>query len=94
MLQSEGQGAWCVVKPGADTEKLLDYEDFVCSKINCHGITDYGGSCYYPMRLRNYASVIINLYYQARGRHFSDCDFNGTGVIAVTDPSEFFYFSL
>ncbi|CAN1256115.1 hypothetical protein LINPERPRIM_LOCUS9210 [Linum perenne] len=29
----------------------------------------------------------MNLHYQASGRHDFDCDFKGSGVVSLTDPS-------
>uniref|UniRef100_A0A0D3C640 X8 domain-containing protein n=1 Tax=Brassica oleracea var. oleracea TaxID=109376 RepID=A0A0D3C640_BRAOL len=46
-----------------------------------------GGSCYDPNTPVNHASVAMNLYYQAQGRHQRDCYFEGSGLITVTDPS-------
>ncbi|KAJ0259263.1 X8 domain-containing protein [Hirschfeldia incana] len=47
-----------------------------------------GGSCYDPNTPLNHASVAMNLYYQAQGRHYWNCNFEGSGLITVTDPSE------
>ena len=47
-----------------------------------------GGSCYDPNTPVNHASVAMNLYYQAQGRHQRDCYFEGSGLITVIDPSE------
>ena len=35
----------------------------------------------------------MNAYYQSSGRHQFDCDFNNTGVVSYTDPSEFLLYT-
>ncbi|KAG7543559.1 X8 domain [Arabidopsis thaliana x Arabidopsis arenosa] len=84
--QAPGQGSWCVVKPGTPIQQLLKNINYVCSKINCD-ILSNGSSCYSSLNLYNLASVSMNLYYQSQGRQFSTCDFGGSGLISVTDPS-------
>ncbi|KAL0715737.1 hypothetical protein Bca4012_065059 [Brassica carinata] len=46
-----------------------------------------GGACYSPEDLLLHASVAMNFYYQAEGRHFWNCNFEGSGIIAITDPN-------
>lgn len=84
---SQSHGDWCVAKPGTSTEQLLNNLNYACSKIDCR-IVSNGGSCYSPYNLYNLASVAMNLYYQAEGRHFWNCNFDGSGLIGITDPSE------
>ncbi|ESQ30855.1 hypothetical protein EUTSA_v10012146mg, partial [Eutrema salsugineum] len=76
---------WCVAKPATKNEKLLQIINYACSKVDCKIISE-GGACYSPNDLFNLASVAMNLYYQAQGRHFSNCDFEGSGIITITDP--------
>lgn len=85
------QGEWCVAKPTTDNEKLLKNINFACSKVDCSIILE-GGSCYLPDNPLNHASVAMNLYFQAQGRHHWNCDFEGSGLITVIDPSEFNWF--
>ncbi|CAH2035903.1 unnamed protein product, partial [Thlaspi arvense] len=82
---TESQGSWCVAKPAVENEKLFENIYLACAIIDCAII--YGGPCYLPDDLHNRASVAMNLYYQTQGRHFYDCDFEGSAIIAVTDPS-------
>lgn len=92
MLQSQGQKAWCVAKPGASNEQLQRNTDLVCSKISCEIIAK-GSSCFYSYdSYFNHASVVMNLYYQAHGRQYTDCNFEGSGIIIINDPSEFLAF--
>ncbi|CAH2034174.1 unnamed protein product [Thlaspi arvense] len=82
----ESQGDWCVANPATDDEKLVKNIDFACSKIDCQIIMP-GGSCFVPDNPHNHASVAMNLYYQAQGRHRWNCDFEGSGLVTVIDPS-------
>ena len=86
--QVAGQASWCVAKPSVPNEILQRNIDYVCSNpvIDCK-IIQPGGSCYEPNEVGNRASVVMNLYYQKYGRHNWECDFNKTGVLAITDPS-------
>nr|VDD03084.1 unnamed protein product [Brassica rapa] len=86
-VNAEGHhGEWCVAKPATKKEKLQQIIDFACSKVNCAAISN-GGACYSPEDLLLHASVAMNNYYQAEGRHFWNCNFAGSGIIAITDPS-------
>ncbi|CAN8318256.1 unnamed protein product [Cochlearia groenlandica] len=84
--QAHSQGDWCIANPVTDEEKLKQMIDFACSKIDCRIIME-GGACFCPNTLINHASVAMNLYYQAQGRHYWNCNFEGSGLITVTDPS-------
>ncbi|KAL8214625.1 hypothetical protein R6Q57_004074 [Mikania cordata] len=84
--QAPGQGAWCVAKPSISDEELQNNIDYACTYVDCRIIRP-GGSCYEPQKLVNKASVAMNLYYQANGRNYWNCDFKSSGIIAVTDPS-------
>lgn len=86
-----------MAKPGTPIEQLVKNLNYVCSQMEIHcEVVSKGGACYDPNNLYNSASVVMNLYYQNQGRHYSKCDFGGSGLITVTDPSEFslsFFFS-
>ncbi|XP_047315277.1 glucan endo-1,3-beta-glucosidase-like [Impatiens glandulifera] len=86
MGQAEGQGAWCVAKPSSTGEELGENLSFACRYTDCSIIVD-GGSCFFPNTTFNHASVAMNLYYQAHGRHFWNCNFHDSGLITVIDPS-------
>lgn len=81
------QGDWCIANHVTDNERLQKNIDFACSIVNC-GIIMKGGSCYDPNISLNHASVAMNLYYQAQGRHYWNCNFESSGLITVVDPSE------
>ncbi|KAG2309588.1 hypothetical protein Bca4012_081474 [Brassica carinata] len=86
-VDSQSQGDWCIANPVTDNDRLLKNIDFACSIIDCRIIME-GGSCYDPNTPLNHASVAMNLYYQAQGRHYWNCNFEGSGLITVIDPSE------
>ncbi|KAK4421095.1 hypothetical protein Salat_2060000 [Sesamum alatum] len=85
--QAPGQGAWCISQPSASEQALMENINFACKVVDCSTIQP-GGLCYYPINLANHASVVMNLYFQKQGRHFWNCDFNNSGIIVVTDPSD------
>ncbi|WZY91013.1 hypothetical protein YC2023_047748 [Brassica napus] len=86
-VNSQSHGDWCIANSITDNDKLIKNIDFACSKIDC-GIILEGGSCYDPNTPLNHASVAMNLYYQAQGRHLRDCYFDGSGLITIIDPSD------
>ncbi|EFH51695.1 hypothetical protein ARALYDRAFT_347193 [Arabidopsis lyrata subsp. lyrata] len=85
-VNAQGQKEWCVAKPSSSTEELFNNLNYACSIIDCQ-IISKGGACYSLDNLYNLASVAMNLYYQAAGRHYWNCNFGGSGLIAITDPS-------
>ncbi|CAE6047670.1 unnamed protein product [Arabidopsis lyrata] len=86
VAKADRSGDWCVAKPSTANERLQENINFACSKIDCQIILE-GGACYLPDNLISRASVAMNLYYQAQGRHFWNCNFEGSGLIGITDPS-------
>ncbi|XP_071688113.1 glucan endo-1,3-beta-glucosidase-like [Rutidosis leptorrhynchoides] len=82
----EGQGFWCVAKPSASEMELKQDIVFACKFVECN-IINPGGACFEPQTLINHASVVMNLYYQANGRHPWDCDFTKSAIVAINDPS-------
>ncbi|KAL1191208.1 Glucan endo-1,3-beta-glucosidase [Cardamine amara subsp. amara] len=85
-VKAQSSGNWCVAKPSTGKEKLQENIDFACSKIACQ-IISKGGACNTPDNLMSHASVVMNLYYQAHGRNYWNCNFTGSGLIGITDPS-------
>ncbi|XP_054803912.1 glucan endo-1,3-beta-glucosidase-like [Prosopis cineraria] len=83
----DSQMKWCVAKTNMSDEALQRNIDYVCGKgIDC-GPIKKGGPCFKPDIVRSHALYAMNAYYRAFGRHDSDCDFSGTGVLTTTDPS-------
>ncbi|XP_020102529.1 major pollen allergen Ole e 10-like isoform X1 [Ananas comosus] len=80
------QKTWCVPKPYIDSLILQGNINFVCSEVDCGSIKP-GGPCFAPDTSMNHASVAMNLYYQQHGRWEEHCEFKGSGLIAITDPS-------
>ncbi|XP_073113502.1 major pollen allergen Ole e 10-like [Elaeis guineensis] len=77
---------WCVAKPSTIELALKDNIQFACNNINCSPI-QIGGVCFYPDTTISHASVVMNIYYQANGRNYWNCDFGGSGMISFGDPS-------
>ncbi|KAL0303692.1 UNVERIFIED_CONTAM: Major pollen allergen Ole e 10 [Sesamum radiatum] len=78
---------WCVPKPDASDAALQANLDYACGQgIDCKPIQP-GGACFAPETVRSHAAFAMNSYYQAKGRNDFNCDFSGTGLITLTDPS-------
>ncbi|KAL3736084.1 hypothetical protein ACJRO7_025089 [Eucalyptus globulus] len=80
------QKTWCLAKPSSDQAALLANINFACSQVDCQ-ILQKGCPCFYPNNLINHASIAMNLYFQANGRNWWNCDFRKSGLIVMTDPS-------
>ncbi|XP_016648164.1 PREDICTED: glucan endo-1,3-beta-D-glucosidase-like [Prunus mume] len=84
-LPQEKEDTWCVPKPGTPYSALQNIINFTCGILKeCSEIQEHG-SCYFPNTLINHASFAMNLSYKTDGRY--NCDFNGVGLIVVTNPS-------
>ena len=82
------QSKWCVARPGVSNNQMLqDNIDYACNHVDC-SLIRAGGACYDPTNLISHASVVMNLFYQENGKLDSTCDFNGTGLIVISDPSK------
>ncbi|XP_073009469.1 major pollen allergen Ole e 10-like [Typha latifolia] len=77
---------WCIAKPSSSDEALQKNINFACSLTDC-AIIQNGGPCFFPDSAMSHASVAMNLYYQSRGRNNWNCDFSGSGLVVITDPS-------
>ncbi|KAK1258798.1 Glucan endo-1,3-beta-D-glucosidase [Acorus gramineus] len=82
----KGEKTWCVAKPSTDDATLLANINYACSQVDC-GFMKKKWPCFYPDSLINHASVVMNLYYQSRGRNPWNCFFKNSAIITVTDPS-------
>ncbi|KAL5577181.1 hypothetical protein UlMin_018880, partial [Ulmus minor] len=80
------EGKWCVAKPTATNAVLQENIDYACSHVDCSLIKP-SGVCYEPTSLISQASVAMNLYYQATGKMDFACDFKGSGLVVIGDPS-------
>ncbi|XP_061369957.1 major pollen allergen Ole e 10 [Gastrolobium bilobum] len=86
LIMVNGQKTWCVAKPSSDQATLLTNVNYACSQVDCK-VLQTGGPCFSPDNLMNHASIAMNLYYQSRGRNHWNCDFKGSSVVVMTDPS-------
>ncbi|XP_073159016.1 major pollen allergen Ole e 10-like [Henckelia pumila] len=86
MRSATGQKMWCVAKPSSEEAPLQENIAYACNYLDC-GAIQPGGICHLPNNLINHASVVMNQYYQSRGRGEWTCEFGGTGLRVVTDPS-------
>ncbi|XP_073284069.1 major pollen allergen Ole e 10-like [Primulina huaijiensis] len=88
MRSSRGQEMhWCVAKPSSEQVALNDNIQYACNNLADCRVIQPGGACYLPNNLINHASVVMNLYFQSRGRQNWNCEFGGTGLRVITDPS-------
>ncbi|KAL9668412.1 hypothetical protein QQ045_002793 [Rhodiola kirilowii] len=81
---------FCVAKPSTSDVELLNNIKYVCETLkhnNCKNFIDKGGCCFEPNTLINHASVLMNAYYAENGRNSWNCDFKGSGLVTITDPS-------
>ena len=78
----------CVAKPSSDEATLTAHVNYACSQVDCK-VLQKGNPCFYPDNLMSHASVAMNLYYQARGRNYWNCHFKNSGLVTITDPSNF-----
>ncbi|XP_028072254.1 glucan endo-1,3-beta-D-glucosidase [Camellia sinensis] len=81
-----GQKTWCVAKPSSSDSTLLENINYACSQVDCR-ILRKGCPCFSPDNLINHASIVMNLYYQCKGRNKWNCDFKNSALITMTDPS-------
>lgn len=79
--------SWCIAKPSTNNLKLYDNIDYSCKQngVDCIAIAP-GGKCFNPNNAVSHASMAMNLYYKAAGKHTWNCHFNGTGMIVLVDP--------
>nr|XP_043635455.1 glucan endo-1,3-beta-glucosidase 4 [Erigeron canadensis] len=81
-------GGFCVAKKGADTTSLQDGLNWACGpgQANCSAIQS-GQPCYTPDTVENHASFAYNDYYQRMRSVGGTCDFSGTAITTMVDPS-------
>lgn len=81
-------GGFCVARKGADVSSLQDGLNWACGpgQANCSSIQS-GQPCYMPDTIENHASFAYNDYYQRMRSVGGTCDFSGTAVTTMVDPS-------
>lgn len=80
---------WCVAKPSSTDSLLKNNIAYACDHLDekdCDPILE-GHSCYNPDSIIQHASFAMNLYYQRKGRHQWNCNFNNSGLISLNNPS-------
>ena len=81
------QKTWCIANPLSNNSVLASNIEYVCSQLDCRMIQP-NGPCFEPDTQMHHASFLMNLYYQANGRHLANCDFRNSGLVSLTDPSK------
>ncbi|KAG9445738.1 hypothetical protein H6P81_011866 [Aristolochia fimbriata] len=83
-----GAGAfWCIARSNVSEQALQTALDYACGAgADCAPIQS-SGLCYLPNTLQAHASYAFNSYYQRRAMAPGSCDFSGTAVVAMSDPS-------
>ncbi|KAK9072549.1 hypothetical protein SSX86_008983 [Deinandra increscens subsp. villosa] len=85
---ANASGGFCVARKGADTTSLQDGLNWACGpgQANCSAIQS-GQPCYMPDTAENHASYAYNDYYQRMRSVGGTCDFGGTAITTMVDPS-------
>ncbi|GJZ66236.1 glucan endo-1,3-beta-glucosidase 4-like protein [Tanacetum coccineum] len=85
---ANASSGFCVARKGADTGSLQDGLNWACGpgQANCSAIQS-GQPCFMPDTLENHASFAYNDYYQRMRSVGATCDFSGTAVTTMVDPS-------
>ncbi|XP_021843723.1 glucan endo-1,3-beta-glucosidase isoform X2 [Spinacia oleracea] len=83
---ANGQRTWCIAKPSSNEATLLANINYACSQVDCR-VLHKGCPCFSPDNLINHASIAMNLYFRAHGCQQGSCDFRGSALIVITDPS-------
>ncbi|KAJ8497910.1 hypothetical protein OPV22_008462 [Ensete ventricosum] len=86
LVQAQEQKTWCVAKPSSDEATLFANLNYACSLVDC-SVLQRRHACFDPNTLISHASIAMNLYYQAMGRHGWDCYFDNSALVVTTDPS-------
>ncbi|KGN55016.1 glucan endo-1,3-beta-D-glucosidase [Cucumis sativus] len=86
LLALNAQKTWCIPKPSSDQATLLANINYACAQVDCR-IMQKGCPCSYPDTLINRAAIAMSLYYHSKGKNQWNCDFRGSGLMVITDPS-------
>ncbi|XP_068665426.1 PLASMODESMATA CALLOSE-BINDING PROTEIN 3-like [Aristolochia californica] len=86
-LAGGARAYWCIARSNISEQVLQMALDYACSTgADCAPIQSTG-LCYLPNTLLAHASYAFNSYYQRKVMAPGSCDFAGTGVVAMSDPS-------
>ncbi|TVU29995.1 hypothetical protein EJB05_21595, partial [Eragrostis curvula] len=81
--------AWCIARSGAPEKALQAALDYACGPAggaDCAPI-QASGLCYLPNSLAAHASYAFNSVFQRSRAAPGACDFAGTAITTLTDPS-------
>ncbi|XP_019447872.1 PREDICTED: major pollen allergen Ole e 10-like [Lupinus angustifolius] len=81
------QETWCIARYTSNDAQLNNNIFYACNDLKDCMMIQEGGSCFNPNNLLGHASAAMNQYYANNGRNPWNCDFSGTGLILITDPS-------
>ena len=83
---------WCVSKDAANVYMLQTALNWTCSSfgggVNCNPIYA-GGNCYLPNTIQKHSSWAFNMYYNSQSGAPDSCNFSGTAMVTINDPSEY-----
>ncbi|XP_068666962.1 PLASMODESMATA CALLOSE-BINDING PROTEIN 3-like [Aristolochia californica] len=86
-LAGRARAYWCVARSNVSEQVLQTALDYACGAgADCAPIQSTG-LCYLPNTLPAHASYAFNSFYQRKATAPGSCDFSGTAVVAMTDPS-------
>ncbi|GFP83087.1 glucan endo-1 3-beta-d-glucosidase [Phtheirospermum japonicum] len=87
-VQAGSGTTWCIAKPSTSQAQLLNIISYCCIEIGLDcSIIQPGGSCYLNDNNKvSDASVVMNLYYNIKGKAPNNCDFDKSGLTITTDP--------
>ncbi|KAE8725960.1 Type 1 membrane protein, putative isoform 1 [Hibiscus syriacus] len=78
---------WCVAKPSVPDPIIQEAMNYACGTgADCDPIQP-NGSCFHPDTLYAHASYAFNSYWQRTKSGGGTCEFGGTAILVVIDPS-------
>ncbi|XP_042420746.1 glucan endo-1,3-beta-glucosidase 13-like [Zingiber officinale] len=85
---TSSNGTWCVASSNASDADLQNALNWACGSgnVDCSAIQP-SQPCYQPDTLASHASYAFNSFYQLNGATDVACNFGGTGVKTIKDPS-------
>ncbi|KAL3617152.1 hypothetical protein CASFOL_038899 [Castilleja foliolosa] len=88
-VQANGDTTWCIAKPSTLYAQLENIINYCCVEtgLQC-SVIQPGGACFlgYNNKVSD-ASVVMNLYYNEKGKFPVNCNFSDSGLTIYTDPS-------
>jgi hypothetical protein len=76
-----------VAKPSDNDNRTLDENiKFACAEVDCRVVLVHC-PCFCKDKYL-FASIVMNLYYQEKGRISINCDFKNSAIVISKDPSK------